>query len=127
MKDLELLSFIDAIYREPYSLLKNNCIHKSLKIRNRARERGKQVDIIVCISVVTMKWLHGLPVPNPHMYTLIDGVKVDVSLDPGHELRYCRNQEKKLVFPVNVSRISRLIRRRPEQCETERQSDQDGN
>ena len=112
MQDAELLSFIDSVYREPYSLLKNNCIHKSLRIRQKARERGKQVDIILCISVVTMKWLHGLPVPNPHMFTVVDGEKVDVSLDPGHEARYCRNTEKKLLFPVNVSRLGRLIQRK---------------
>ena len=33
--------FIDKVYREPYSLVSNNCIHKSLKIKAKAEELGK--------------------------------------------------------------------------------------
>ena len=109
--DQELLSFIDAVYHERYSLFANNCIHKSLKIRKRARETGMQADLIICISVVRMKILRNLPVVSPHMYTLIEGKMVDVSLDPGHEARYCLNSEKGLLFPVNISRIGKGIRR----------------
>jgi hypothetical protein len=112
VQDEELLSFIDSVYREPYSLLKNNCIHKSVRIQRKARERGKAADLITCVSLVKMKWLYGLPTLNPHMYAVIDGEKVDVSLDPGHEARYCRNTEKKLLFPVNISGIGRRIRRK---------------
>ena len=109
--DKELLSFIDAVYLERYSLFTNNCIHKSLKIWKKARETGALVELILCISVVRMKILHGLPVFSPHMYTIIEGNMIDVSLDPGHEARYCLNSEKRLLFPVNVSRIGRRIRR----------------
>jgi hypothetical protein len=125
MPDAELLSFIDRNYREPYALIKNNCIHKSLRIRKKARERGRFVDIMICISVVPVDWLKGLPVPCPHMYTLIDGEKVDVSLDPEHEARYCRNEDKKLLFPVNVSQLLRRITGRARDI-PERQMDQDG-
>lgn len=109
--DEELLSFIDAVYQKQYSLVHNNCIHKSLRIREKARERGKQADLVLCISIVPIKRLHNFPTANLHMYTLIDGEKVDVSLDPGHEARYCRNREKKLLSPVNISKIGRNIRR----------------
>lgn len=105
MVDEELLSFIDATYREEYSLLRNNCIHKSIRIRNKARERGKQADLIWCASVVPVRKLRHFWLVSPHMYAVIDGEKVDVSLDPGHEARYCRNAEKRLLFPVNISKI----------------------
>lgn len=120
MHDSELLSFIDSIYREPYSLIKNNCIHKSLKIQRKARERGKAADLITCVSLVKMKWLRGLRVPSAHVYALVDGEKVDVSLDPGHEARYCRNAEKKFLFPVNISGIGRRIRRKADEKAPER-------
>ena len=105
----ELSEFINTVYREPYSLIANNCIHKSLRIRKRARELGRRADIVVCISVVPIKKWHIITF-NPHMYLRIDGNKVDVSLDPGHEAKYCKNSEKKLLFSVNVSRIGRIVR-----------------
>ena len=109
LDDKELLVFIDSVYHEPYSLIHNNCIHKSIRISQKARERGKQADLIWCVSIVRMKILGNLPTVNPHMYCVIDGEKVDVSLDPGHEARYCLNSQKKLLFPVNISKIGRSL------------------
>ncbi|MBI2287827.1 MAG: hypothetical protein HYU83_02410 [Chloroflexi bacterium] len=105
----ELDSFIDEVYREPYSLPHNNCIHKSLKIKARAEELGQRADLIGCISIVPMKKWHNFPSINIHVYTKIEGKKVDVSLDPGHEAIYCKNSEKKLIMPVNLSRLKRII------------------
>lgn len=107
----ELSSFIDKVYREPYSLLRNNCIHKSLKIKGKAEEQGSKVDVVWCISIVPMKKWRNFPSVNFHMYTVVDGQKVDVSLDPLHEAMYCKNSEKNLVLPVNVSRLRRALRR----------------
>ncbi len=104
-------NFIDAVYREPYSLITNNCIHKSLRIRRRARELGKRADIVVCFSVVPVKKLHDFPTINPHVYTIVEGKRVDVSLDPGHERRYCTNAEKGILFPVNISSLRRRLKR----------------
>lgn len=107
MKDLS--SFIDEVYRQPYSLSSNNCINKSFKIRKKARELGKRADLICCISIVPIKKWHNFPTINPHLYTEIEGEKIDVSLDPGHEEIYCKNSEKKLIMPVNVSRLVRIL------------------
>ena len=108
----ELSSFIDKIYREPYSLFGNNCISKSLKIKARSEELGKRADLIGCISIVPIKKWHNLPTVNPHLYLEIEGIKVDVSLDPGHEERYCKNSEKGLILPVNISRLGRVLSKR---------------
>jgi hypothetical protein len=105
----ELSSFIDKVYREPYSLFGNNCISKSLKIKAKSEELGKRADLICCISIVPIKKWHNFPTINPHLYTEIDGKKVDVSLDPAHEERYCRNSEKRLIMPVNISRLRRIL------------------
>lgn len=105
----ELSSFIDEVYREPYSLFGNNCIKKSLKIKAKAEELGKQADLICCISIVPIKKWHNLPTINPHLYTEIEGEKIDVSLDPKHEKVYSKNSEKKLILPVNLSRLKRVF------------------
>ncbi len=107
----ELSSFIDGVYREPYALLGNNCIRKSLKIKAKAEKLGKQADLIPCISIVPLKKWHNLPTANFHLYAEIDGKKVDVSLDPGHEERYCKNSQKKLIMPLNVSKLRRIFSR----------------
>ena len=105
----ELSSFIDEVYRQPYSLFGNNCIKKSLKIKARAEELGKRADLICCISIVPMKKWHNLPTINPHAYTTVEGKNIDVSLDPAHEKIYCKNSEKKIILPVNVSRLRRSL------------------
>jgi hypothetical protein len=107
----ELSSFIDKIYREPYFLFGNNCIRKSLKIKSKAEGLGKKADLICCISIVPIKKWRNLPTINPHMYTEVEGKKIDVSLDPGHEEIYCKNVDKKIILPVNISRLGRIFRR----------------
>ena len=107
----ELSSFIDEVYREPYFLLGNNCIRKSLKIKARAEALGKRADLICCVSIVRIKKWHNFPTINPHVYIEIEGEKVDVSLDPGHEKIYCKNSEKKIILPVNISRLRRNLAR----------------
>ncbi len=107
----ELSAFIDEVYREPYFLFGNNCIKKCLKIKAKAEELGKEADLICCISIVPIKKWHDLPTINPHLYLEVEGKKVDVSLDPGHEERYCKNSEKKLIMPLNISRLRRALLR----------------
>lgn len=108
----ELDAFIDSVYREPYSLFGNNCIRKSRKIKAKAESLGKQADLIACISIVPVRAWHNFPTVNLHTYVVVDGRKVDVSLDPEHEARYCKNNEKKILFPVNISKLCRSIRGR---------------
>ena len=105
----ELSSFIDSVYRESYSLIGNNCVNKSVRIKAKAEELGKRADLICCISIVPIKKWHNFPTINPHVYTEIEGEKVDVSLDPRHEEMYCKNSEKKLIMPVNISKIRRIL------------------
>lgn len=108
----ELASFIDAVYRERYSYFRNNCINKSLRIKAKAEELGKGADLIFCFSIVPIRKWHGFPVISPHVYTVIDGEKVDVSLDPEHEAMYCKNSEKKLIMPVKVPDLGKVLGKR---------------
>lgn len=103
--DKDMGQFIEGVYQEPYFLLTNNCIHKSIKIARKARELEKDARIIVCWSIVPMKIYRGFPSIQPHMYAEVQGQRVDVSLDPGHEERYCKNSEKIIIFPIKLPRL----------------------
>jgi hypothetical protein len=104
--------FIDAVYREPYSLVRNNCINKSLRLKAKAEELGMRVDLISCIAIVPVKKWHNFPFISPHVYTEIEGERVDVAHDPRREELWCKNSEIKVVMPVNISKIRRAFCRR---------------
>jgi len=101
-RNKEMRGFIEEVYQEPYSLLKNNCIHKSIRIAKKARELGKDARLVACWSIVPMRILHGFPAIQPHMYVEIEDQRVDVSLDPDHEKKYCKNSEKTIIFPIRL-------------------------
>jgi len=102
LSNLEMKQFIEEVYREPYSLISNNCIHKSIKIAKKAGELGQNAQLVACWSIVPMKILRGFPTVQPHMYVEVEGGRVDVSLDPHHEEVYCKNNEKIIILPVKL-------------------------
>lgn len=104
----ELSTFIDEVYKEPYSLIFNNCIDKSLRIMAKAESLGMKTDFIGCIAVLKAK-RYRMRIVSPHFYSEIDGKKVDVALDPIREQIYCKNSEVKIVMPVNISEIRRAF------------------
>jgi len=105
---VELDDFVDKTYREPYSLIKNNCFHKSIKIMKRARELGKDATLVICWSIEDSRIFNGLPpVVMPHMYTEVNGRKVDVTYDPDTEKVLCSNTERVTVLPIKLPRIGR--------------------
>ncbi|MEE9400342.1 MAG: hypothetical protein V3V23_08750 [Dehalococcoidales bacterium] len=103
--DIEIRRFIEDIYREPCSLISNNCIHKSIKIARKAWELGKDTCLIAYLSIVTMKILRGFPPIQPHMYMEVEGKRVDVSLDSRHKEKYCQNCEKIIILPVKLPKL----------------------
>jgi hypothetical protein len=105
----ELSAFIDAVYREPYSLVRNNCINKSLRIKAKAEGLGMKADLIGCIAMVAVKKWHNLLIISPHFYTEIEGKRVDVAHDPRREELWCKNCEIKVVMPVNISKMRRAF------------------
>ncbi len=108
----ELADFVDEVYKEPYSLVFNNCIDKSLRIMAQAESLGMKADFIGCVAVLRANRYRGLPIISPHFYSEIDGGKVDVALDPVREQIYCKNSEVKIVMPVNISEMGRAFFRK---------------
>ena len=108
----ELSAFIDAVHKEAYSLVRNNCINKSLRIKAKAEELGMKADLICCIAIVPVKKWHNFHFASPHVYTEIEGERVDVAHDPRREMLWCKNSEIKAVMPVNISKMKRAFYRR---------------
>lgn len=100
----KLAVFIGKIYKEPYNFFTNNCYHKSVKIIREARRLGLRADLIFCGSVVKVRKWHNFPILGVHFYSIVEGEKVDVALDPAREKEYCRNEEVILFLPINLSR-----------------------
>ena len=106
----ELTGFINRVYHEPYSLVTNNCIRKTLRIRAEAKRLGKKTDLVLCLLLFRIKSLHNLPVLTPHLYLVIEGKKVDVPLSPLQERKICKNIEVKPLVKVNLSKLKRVFR-----------------
>ena len=68
---------------------------------------GKRTDLICCITVLPVRKWHNFPVIIPHVYTEVEGERIDVALDPGREEKFCKNSEQKIVIPVNISKLRR--------------------
>ncbi len=107
--DENLSVFIKRVNHEPYSLVTNNCIVKTLRIRAEAFRLGKQADLVFCLLFFRIKCLADLPVVSPHIYLIIEGKKVDVPLSPSQERKICKNIEVKPFLKVNLSKVKRLI------------------
>jgi len=101
--NVEMRQFIEKVYEEPYSLVANGCFQKSVKIAKKAKELGKDANLVLCWSVERPRILRGLPpVVMPHMYVEIEGEKVDVSYDPDIEEVLCANEERVTILPIKL-------------------------
>lgn len=102
LRDMEMRQFIESVYQEPYSLLTNNCFHKAIRIARKARDLGKDAQLVPCWSIAPKRLWGLIPIISPHAYTLIDGEKVDVSLSPEQEQKYWKNSERKIYLRIKL-------------------------
>lgn len=98
----EMAEFIEETYHQPYSVLSNNCIHKSLRIARKAKELGKDARLVACCSIERWDCLGGALAPGPHMYVLVEGKRVDVASDPETEKKHRPNNERIILFPIRL-------------------------
>lgn len=96
--------YIDQTYREPYTLLRNNCFHKAVRIVRKARSLGVPASLVICISLAPKKLWGFIPIISPHGYAVVNGVKIDVALSPEQEQKYWKNSERKIYLPIVVGR-----------------------
>lgn len=95
--------FIDQVYHEPYSLLTNNCFHKSAKIVKNAHRLGFSANLVVePISITPRRTFPFIPRILPHCFVRLEGEKVDVALDPATEKIWCKNSQIISIAPIDL-------------------------
>lgn len=101
----ELKEFIEEVHEEPFNILSNNCIHKHIRIINKARDLGHDASLIGCISIIPIRPIAGFLLIGPHFYAEIDGKTVDVSMQPALEQAIGKNEDIVRLAPVNISNL----------------------
>lgn len=103
MVPTEMGQFIKEVYHTPYSLLFNNCFHKSIKIVQKAHELGLKANLVVEPMAITPRHTFPyLPLILPHCHVRLEGEKVDVAQDPQTEQVWCKNSEIVSLAPLDL-------------------------
>ena len=108
-KDMMLEAVIITEYCKPYAYFGDNCLTKTLKINAKAKELGMETEFMFCVAVLRHKKGSWLCEILPHFYSVIDGIDVDVALDPQSEEEICMNSEVKKLFRINISRAEKFM------------------
>ncbi len=99
----EMEQFINQIYHEPYSLLGNNCFHKSIRIVRKARTLELRANLVIePIAIIPRHTSPFIPRILPHCFVRLEGQKVDVAFDPVTEKVWCKNSQIISIAPVNL-------------------------
>ncbi len=86
MNELEKVEEIaQQLQREPYSLLTNDCLMKSLKLRRQCETLGIRAKVVACIGIVRAKVfrLWWMTIPVVHGWVEVNGQRIEVSRPRG--------------------------------------------
>ncbi len=98
----EIVEYIVRIHNEPYNFFLNSCIHKSVRIYRKAAGLNTNAQLYLCIAV-NPKWRGPAPKVSPHVYSVVDGERIEVSLSPEQEQEYWKNSDVKTYWPVRIA------------------------
>ena len=101
----ELQAYIEQIHNEPFHLLLNNCMRKSIKIFRKCKKLGYPARLIIgpCITPRIYCLPHWIIL---HAYVEICGERIDVACHPARERQYYGNYEVKIYLPVIICRCN---------------------
>ncbi len=110
VENTKMKEFIDEVYHTPYLLFTNNCMHKSIKIVEKARGLGLVANLVFTpISIVPRHTFPYLPIILPHCYVMLEREQVNVAQDPDMEQIWCKNSEVICIAPLDISETRRAI------------------
>ena len=70
----------EVLRQEPYSLLKNDCITKSLRFRRTCKSEGISARVVVCIGLTRARWFgRWLILPVIHGWGEVAGKRIETS------------------------------------------------
>jgi len=103
VNEARMKQFIGKVYHEPFSLLTNNCFHKSIRIVRKAHELGLSANLVVTpISITPRRTFPYISRVLPHCFVRLEGQKVDVVLDPATEQSWCQNNQIISIAPIDL-------------------------
>ena len=69
-----------ALRQEPYHMLTNDCITKSVRLKRQCRALGIPVKVVVCIGLARAQWFgRRLTIPVIHGWGEVEGKRVETS------------------------------------------------
>jgi len=70
----------ELLRREPYNLLKNDCITKSVRFKRMCKSQGISARVVVCIGLARAKWFgHWLVLPVVHGWGEVASNRIETS------------------------------------------------
>jgi hypothetical protein len=86
----------EVLRREPYNLLKNDCITKSIRFKRVCVPNGIKARVAVCIGLARAKWFRQwLVIPVIHGWGEVEGKRIETSRPLG-------SSGLSGIIPVNV-------------------------
>jgi len=85
-----------TIRKRPYSVLRDNCLTKSVEFARRCTAIGLEAKVVLCLALFRLRVPvldFKLPVLGPHFYTEVLGKKYEVS----HESRNKKESEPRVL------------------------------
>ena len=69
---------------EPYRLLTNDCITKSVRLKRACRSEGIRARVVVCVGLARAKWFgRWLTLPVIHAWGEVEGKRIETSRPKG--------------------------------------------
>ena len=70
----------ERLRQEPYHLLTNDCIIKSVRLKRECRRLGIKVKVVVCLGTVKARWFgRWLVIPVVHGWGELNGKRIETS------------------------------------------------
>ncbi len=70
----------EELRREPYSLLTNDCITKSIRLKRRCRALGISARVVLCVGLARARWFgRELTIPVIHGWGEVVGKRIETS------------------------------------------------
>ena len=92
----------ELLRREPYSLLTNDCITKSVRFKRICQSRGIPARVVVCIGLARARWLiYWLVIPVIHGWGEVERKRIETSRPLGSSGLWG-------IVPVNIQPIITL-------------------
>ena len=92
----------DKLRHEPYLLLKNDCISKSIRFKKECKSIGIESKVVVCLGLAKARWFRRWPtIPVIHGWGEVKGIRIETSRPLGSSGIWG-------IVPVNIKPVVRL-------------------